>query len=136
MKLINSLNIAAIVLMAFGLTAQAQFAPESRYGPGAVSSLVDRVHSDLDHAYEGFRFSNGDRDRLNHAEKELRDFATKWDRGSFDKGELDDAISSVQHVLDNNHLPHVDRDALSADVNQLREMREAYDRHEIRGARH
>ena len=50
------------------------------------------------------------------------------------KDELDDAIASVLHVLDNNHLPDSDRDSLSSDINQLRRMREAYDRHEIRGA--
>jgi hypothetical protein len=33
--------------------------------------------------------------------------------------------------LDNNKLREDDRDALSDDVNQLRRMREAHDRHEI-----
>jgi hypothetical protein len=133
MNLLKSTGLAAALLLGFGLAAQAQFAPAAPYDAASVSSLVQRVHTDLNHAYRGFRFTHGDRDRLNHAEKELRDFSSKWNRGSFDKGELDDAIASVQHVLDNNHLPEFDRDALSSDVSQLRRMREAYDRHEIRG---
>ena len=136
MKLMKLIPGAAAILLCTSLPGLAQFGPSDQYGPESVSRLVDRVHTDLDHAYHGFRFTNGDRDRLNHAEKELRDFSLKWNRGNFDKGELDDAISGVQHVLDNNHLPGRDRDALSDDVSQLRNMREAYDRHEIRGARH
>jgi hypothetical protein len=135
MKRMTSINLTAALLLASGLLAQAQFAPQAQYSPSSVSSLVDRVHYDLNRAYgDGFRFTHGDRDRLNDAEKKLRDFSSKWDRGSFNKGELDDAIGRLQHVLDNNHLPRAGRDALSSDVSQLRRMRDAYDRHEIRGA--
>jgi len=35
-------------------------------------------------------------------------------------------------VLDNNRLEGHDREAIDDDVNRLRNMREAYDRHEIR----
>jgi len=136
MKQIQSMVFGAALLLGLGLAAQAQFAPAVPYEAESVSNLVDRVHVDLNRAYTSFHFTHGDRDRLNDAEKELRDFSLKWDRGNFDKGELDDAIGRVQHVLDNNHLPPGDRDALSSDVNQLRRMREAYDRHEIRGAHH
>src|SRR5258708_25904971 len=117
--------------LTFGLSAQDRFGPEVKYDAVSVTALVDKVHSDLDHSYTRFHFSNSDRDRLNKSEKQLRDFAKKWEDGKFDKGELDDAISSIQHVLDNNKLRAEDRDALSDDVNQLRRMREAHDRHEI-----
>lgn len=112
------------------LSAQAQF-EDVKYDPQTVSNLVDRVHADLNHAYGNWRPGANDRKRLNDAEKQLRDFSMKWNNGKFDKGELDNAVSSVQHVLDNNHLRVEDRDALSYDVNQLRRMREAYDHHEI-----
>ncbi len=136
MKSIKSVHCAAALLLASGLMAQAQFAPQARYDPASVTSLVDQVHLDLNRSYGTFHFTSGDRNRLNDAEKKLRDFSLKWERGSFDKGELDDAISRIQHVLDNNHLPLEGRDALSADVNQLQRMRDAYNRHEIRGANH
>lgn len=111
-----------------------QYGPNRQYAPDSVSALIDRVHGDLNRSYEGgWTFTRGDRNRLNHAEKELRDFAKKWYHGKFDKGELDDSIGSIQHVVDNNHMPPRDRTALDVDVNQLRAMREAYDRHELFG---
>ena len=111
---------------------QGQYAQNRQYAPDSVSALIDRVHGDLNGSYEGgWAFTHRDRDRLNHAEKELRDFSKKWYRGKFDKGELDDSIASIQHVVDNNHMPPRDRTALDVDVNQLRAMREAYDRHEL-----
>lgn len=121
----------AAVLLIFVPRTYAQFGPENRYSPSEVSALIDRVHTDLNHAYGVWHFSDSDRDRLNNAEKQLREFAQKWSKAKFDKGELDDAIGSLQHVLDDNRMPAQDRDALSDDVARLRRMREAYDRHEI-----
>jgi len=126
MRILRTLAVPTAALLIFGAVAQAQ------YDWRSVSALVDRVHADLNHAYEGRHFNSGDRKRLDNAEKQLRDFAKKWEHGRFDKGELDDAISSIQHVLDNNHMERRDREPLDADVNQLRSLREAYDRHEIR----
>jgi hypothetical protein len=123
--------IAVTALFLLAPRAPGQFGSENRYSPSEVSALVDRVHDDLNHAYSTGHFSDSDRDRLNNAEKKLRDFAQKWSKGKFDKGELDEAIGAVQHVLDNNRLQGRERDALSDDVNRLRRMREAYDRHEI-----
>jgi hypothetical protein len=125
--------MVAGIALTLGPVVNAQFGP--RYDAKAVSDLVDRVHTDLDRAYGVHHFSGEDRDRLNHAEKELREFAQKWDRGKFDKGQLDDAISAIQHTLDNNKMPPENRDAISYDVSQLRKMREAYDHHDIDGAR-
>jgi len=101
------------------------------YQPDSVSALVDHVHEDLNHGYSVWHVSRRDRDRLNHAESQLRNFSMEWRKGKFDKGNLDDAISDTQHILDRNHLSGAERDALWSDVEQLRKMREAYDRHEI-----
>jgi hypothetical protein len=109
----------------------AQFDGGTRYDAHSVSTLVDRVHDDLDHAYRLKHFSNDDRERLNRAEKELREFAQTWDKGKFDVGRLDEAIGGIQHVLDNNKLPENARLPISDDVTQLHRMREAYKRHEI-----
>jgi hypothetical protein len=124
--------LAAVVFAGSALAQDGRYGPDRRYAPDSVSALIDRVHGDLNRSYEGgWTFTGGDRHRLDGAEKQLRDFARKWYRGKFDKGELDDAIGSIQHVLDNNHMPPRDRAALDQDVNQLRGMREAYDRHEL-----
>ncbi len=115
-----------------GLLASAQYGPAGGpYQPDSINALVDRVHADLDHGYDHWQLSHADRDRLNGAEKKLRGFARDWQHGKFDKGDLDESISAIQHVLDNNHLAGAERDDLSNDVGSLRQMREAYDRHEI-----
>ena len=128
-RLFLSAVLGALLLMCS--PARAQFGAENRYSPTEVSALIDRVHDDLNRAYGVWHFSGSDRDRLNHAEKQLREFAGKWSQGKFDKSDLDDAIESIQHVLDSNRLPDRDRDALSDDVARLRRMREAYEKHEI-----
>ena len=115
------------VVFALGIlwmgTVRAQFGPGPKYQPSEVT------------AYSVFHFSGDDRERLNKAEKESRDFAQKWAKGKFDKDQLDDVIGSIQHVLDNTKLPVDARDAISEDIVQLRSMREAYDHHEIGGTR-
>ena len=113
-------------------TAYGQFENRPEYSPHAVTELVDQVHNDLNHAYSVWHLKGGDRDRLNDAEKKLREFAQKWEDHHFDKGDLDDAIGSIQHVLNDNRLEGRDRTAIDDDVNRLRNMREAFDRHEIR----
>ena len=125
-----------VVLLASAALGFAQFDSGPKYDAASVSALVDRVHTDLNNAYGRFHFSSGDRDRLNKAEKELREFSQKWQGGKFDKGQLDDSIASIQHVLDDNKVSHDERNAIDEDISQLRKMREAYNRHEIEGAHH
>jgi len=122
--------VAGALLMC-GPVVRAQFDGGARYDAHSVSALVDRVHDDLDHAYRLKHFSNDDRERLNHAEKELREFSQTWDKGKFYVGRLDDAIGSIQHVLNDNKLPENARLPISDDVTQLHRMREAYKNHEI-----
>jgi hypothetical protein len=130
-RILNALLLAA-ALVSFGTLARAQYgAPGGPYQPDSVSALVEKVHSDLAHGYGRWHISGGDRDRLNGAEKQLRNFARDWQHGKFDKDDLDRSIAAIQHVLDNNHLAGPERDDLGHDVEQLRGMREAYDRHEI-----
>jgi hypothetical protein len=126
------LSCVATMLIALALPVHAQYGPAGGpYRPERVSALIDRVHDHLNHGYDVWHLSHGDRNRLNNAEHQLRDFARDWRRGRFGKGDLDRAIGSIQHVLDDNHLRGGERDALWEDVSQLRRMREAYERHEI-----
>jgi hypothetical protein len=132
MRRILHVFLFTAALVSFGTMAYAQYGPAGGpYQPDSVSGLVDRVHTDLNQGYDHWHLANGDRDRLNKAEKRLRGFANDWSHGKFDKGDLDESIASIQHVLDNNHLQGPERDNLASDVEQLRHMREAYDRHEI-----
>jgi hypothetical protein len=125
------LALASLAIAASAVTLNAQFGPRELYRPEAVSALIDRVHEDLNRGYQAWHLKNSDRDRLTHAEHQLRDFARAWSRGKFDKDELDESIGAIQHVLDNNRLTGRERDALWSDAEQLRRMREAFDRHEI-----
>jgi hypothetical protein len=120
-----------VILTALAAIGQAQFGPEGRYRPEAVSALIGRVHEDLDHGYAVWHLRGGDRARLTRAERQLRNFAEHWQHRKFDKANLDGAIGSIQRVIDDNHLSGRERDALWRDVEELRHMREAYDRHEI-----
>jgi len=130
-QILNACLLTA-ALVSFGTLAQAQYgAAGGHYQPDSVNALVEKVHTDLNAGYDHWHLSNADRGRLNNAEKRLRGFARDWRNAKFDKGDLDDSIAAIQHVLDNNHLNGPERDALWGDVEQLRQMREAYDRHEI-----
>ncbi len=131
MKQLFCVLLGCATLMSVTGIARAQFGPEGRYRPEAVSALIDRVHEDLNRGYAVWHLRGGDRDRLTHAERQLRDFAEHWRHGKFDKDNLDHAIGDVQKVIDDNHLSGRERDALWGDVEELRRMREAYDRHEI-----
>ena len=123
--------LGGVVLVFLAATSQAQFGPEGRYRPEKVSALIERVHEDLNRGYAVWHLRHGDRERLNHAERQLRDFARHWQHGRFAKANLDASIGDVQRVIDDNHLSGRERDALWNDVEELRRMREAFDRHEI-----
>jgi hypothetical protein len=132
MQRLTRILISVTSLLVFGAVAQAQWGrPGGPWQPDSVSALIDHVHDDLNRGYNVWHLSHGDRDRLDHAEHQLRDFARKWREGRFDHGQLDGAIGNIQRILDRNHLRGGERDALWAEVSRLREMRAAYDRHEI-----
>jgi hypothetical protein len=122
--------VATLALAA--MSALAQYGPEGGpYHPEKIDALIDQVQVDLNHGYEVWHVNGDDHKRLNKAGEQLREFAKQWHKGKFDKGNLNDSINAIQHVLDDNHLSGPERDSLWSDVDQLRKMREAYDRHEI-----
>jgi hypothetical protein len=83
-------------------------------------SLFERVQADLERAEDN---SYGHRERFDHARKEIRDFQKRLERGRFDKGELDEAISATQHVVDSNAVRERDRSVLLNDLARMREFR-------------
>jgi hypothetical protein len=129
---ILKVTLFSALLMSLAAAVQTQYGPPGGpYRPDRVSALVEKVHTDLNRGYSQWHLSKSDQKRLNKAEERLRDFARDWHQAKFNKGALDDSISDVQHVLDKNRLYGRERDALWNDVERLRNMREAYDRHEI-----
>ena len=127
----NAIALTAALTLS-SVIALAQYGPEGGpYRPEKIDALIDQIQVDLNHGYDVWKMPGDDHKRLNKAGEQLREFAKQWHRGKFDKGNLNDSINSIQHVLDSNHLTGTERDALWNDVDQLRKMREAYDRHEI-----
>ena len=77
-KFLNVLLIATAVSI-FSGTAVAQYGPTGGpYQPDAVSALIGKVHTDLNRGYDVWKLSKGDRERLNDAEKQLREFDHDW----------------------------------------------------------
>lgn len=123
-------------LVAFGMLALAAGAPaqyrdrDDRYGGGYRGRMsynrepLDRVRADLERAARDMYYlSGGEMRRFNKVRQEIGEFQGKWERGRFDKGELDDVIGSLQRVVDRNRLQPRDRDLLMDDLGRLREFR-------------
>lgn len=107
-------------LVCFGLGAKAQ----PRYDYGWGREPLDRVRADLDRSARDVGYlSRSEAHRIGHANEEIREFQEKWNRGRFDRGELNDVIGSLQHVVNSNRLRPRDRDMLIDDLAQLRDIR-------------
>jgi hypothetical protein len=86
---------------------------------------VDRTIHDLQRlAQRAGPYNSGrERSRVDNAIRHLSEFDSRYDRGHFDKGKLDDAIGDVQHVVDHNPLDERARRILWDDVSSLRAFR-------------
>jgi hypothetical protein len=81
------------------------------------------VQNDLRRA-ERFTPPNGkEKERYFNAQHHLSQFDRELERGRFDKDKLDEAIDDVKNVVENNTLSPRDRDVLSGDLRDLRELR-------------
>jgi hypothetical protein len=118
---------ASVFLFAAGAFAQGygydrddrRYRNERAYG----GSPVERALSDLNQVSSyGYR-NRGDMRRVNKAREELSEFQNKWARGRFDKGELDDAIGAIQHVVNSTWISQRDASMLQEDLYRLREFR-------------
>lgn len=86
-------------------------------------ALFDRVRMDLDRAAAYPYAGRADRKRFDEARRELFDFASRFDRGSYQQHELDQAIDRIQRVVEHNSLDSRDRGALDEDLRLLRDYR-------------
>ena len=105
--------ISTALLVAFGLAAQGM---DSR-------ALIDRTQKDIGNSLEFERHNGKEVSRYDNAEHHLSEFDREFARGHFDKGKLDQAIDDVKNLVDNNTLSPDLRDAISADLRDLRVMR-------------
>jgi hypothetical protein len=86
--------------------------------------LVGRVQEDLRRAVDFTRNNEKERVRYENTQHHLSEFDRQLRRDHFDKGKLDQAIDDLKHVVQNNTLEPHDRDALAADLSDLRTLRD------------
>ena len=118
--------LAVAGLLAAAMAANAQYYPGSRYdqreryyeGYRGGGDLFGRVRADLERAEANSGWNGGDRRRFAKVREELGEFQRSGNRH-----ELNDAISALQHVVDNNRLAYRDRDMLAQDLYMLRDFR-------------
>ena len=86
--------------------------------------LIDRVQGDLSRAADFTRNNEKERERYHNVQHHLSEFDRELRRGHFDKDKLDAAIDDLKNVVKNNTLESRDRDALAADLSDLRTLRD------------
>jgi hypothetical protein len=83
-------------------------------------NLVQRVEDDLHTLHP---HHHKDRERVEDALKHLSDLDRKFTKDKYSKGPLNDAIGNVEGILNHNTLEARERDMLTTDVHDLRELR-------------
>ena len=106
------------LLLAAGSIAYSQ---DGRYEN--ARGLVANVQKDLRRAERFTQPSEKEKERFYNAQHHLSQFDRELARGRFDKDKLDEAIDDVKNVVENNTLSPRDRDVLSGDLRDLRELR-------------
>jgi len=87
------------------------------------TAFYDRLQKDLDRAEHARYLRGDDIQRFDRAHKEVGEFSAKWSRGLFDAREMDQAIASVQNVVEIRNLRRDDREALRQDLARMRSFR-------------
>ena len=117
MRAISRRALLVTLLMAVTAAAYAQGRD------GTARGLVDRVQKNLRRAESFTRTSGKEKERYHNAQHHLSQFDRKLSQGRFDKDKLDEAIDDVKNVVEHNTLSPEDRDKLTRDLGELRELR-------------
>ena len=126
MKRILTLLAAASLFLAFTDTAAAQPRPryqdnrDDRYHSFGRGTL-DRVRADLGRAERGLHYiSPPDMRRFMNIREGLANFQRSWERGHYNRPELDQAIANLHALVERGRLHPRDRDMLAGDLRELR----------------
>lgn len=128
--------VVAMTMLALSASAQygryddrGQYGRQPNYGyqngGDQQNGLIGRVQSDLGRAAANSYTDRHERKHFDTAQRALADFENRWSQGRFDRGRLDAAISSLNHLVDSRQLNPRDRSLLSNDMFALRQFREA-----------
>ena len=109
--------LLATLLMAVTGATYAQ----GRYG--TARGLVERVQRNLRRSEDFTPPNEKERERYHNAQHHLSEFDRKLSEGQFDKDKLDVAIDDLKNVVEHNTLSAEDRDKLTRDLGELRELR-------------
>ena len=112
-------------------------AERSRFfeGEGWRRNLFQRVREDVEHVEHSTLPFTGDRARLTRTITELNELQAKLSQGRYDERQLSEVMAALRLVVEENRLTGPDRDALSDDLNRLREFRERHDEYGARPPR-
>jgi hypothetical protein len=130
-RLIHTLAAASLVLL-FGISANAQPSRDrdrdERYHRFGRATL-DRVRGDLARAERNLRYvGDADMRRFHNIQEGLAGFQRKWERGRYDRDDLDQAIGNLHALVDRGRLRPRDRDLLADDLRRLRELHDRIER--------
>jgi len=112
------ISIAGVCLLAM-LAVPPSFAQTYE----SARNVVQHTQDDLEQLRRQGPRNDKERERIDNARKSLSDFDRSLSRNKFDKDRLDQAIEDVQNIVDKNTLQARDRDALRADLADLRKVR-------------
>lgn len=102
-----------------GVLAQAQ--PGGGYE--AIHGLVGRTQQDLQKSASYMAQRHSEFRHYQNAQRSLSEFDRDLFRGRFNRGRLNSALGSLNEVLRRNTLLAADRDALTRDYYELRNVR-------------
>ena len=115
--------IGAVIYMLLGVSGELAFARQYPEYQDA-RNVVQRTEEDLHQVRKEGARNEKERERIDNARKHLSDFDRNLSNNKFDKGRLDSAIDDVKNVLEHDTLEARDRDAITADLSDLRRIRE------------
>jgi hypothetical protein len=114
--------LAVKTLLVFTLTGAGWMMQAQNFD--RARDLVTRVQDDLQRAEDFTRNNEKERVRYENVQHHLSEFDRDLRHDHFDKGKLDAAIDNLKDVVKNNTLEGHDRDALAADLSDLRTLRD------------
>jgi hypothetical protein len=97
----------------------AQRGNNGRYG----ATPVERTVADLRRAQTRNRYDSEKREHFERAFYHLNRFSSDWNRGTFSKDRLDDAIERIDKLAHSDQIHPQDREMLRRDLSDLRAFR-------------
>jgi hypothetical protein len=114
----NPITLAATAVLLFGMTAAAQIPSGD---PRTRNQIFERLAGDLTVANTAATPATGDRTRIRRAMDELNALRFKMDSGDYDRHQFNEAVRSVQEVVNQNKtLSEFTFKSLNDDLSRLR----------------